>query len=66
MDYITKKATEVINFVKSKGMKVGFSSKDWLRSDLVNLFIVQWINWELVASIFLTQLATQIHEKFTN
>ncbi|GBC09579.1 hypothetical protein RclHR1_00090013 [Rhizophagus clarus] len=37
MNYITEKATEVINFVKSKGIEVRFSSEDSFRSDLVDL-----------------------------
>ncbi|RIB04098.1 homocitrate synthase mitochondrial precursor [Gigaspora rosea] len=37
MEYIAKKATEVINFVKSKGIEVRFSSEDSFRSDLVDL-----------------------------
>ncbi|CAG8496174.1 9789_t:CDS:2 [Ambispora leptoticha] len=37
MAYISAKATEVINFVKSKGIEVRFSSEDSFRSDLVDL-----------------------------
>ncbi|KAG9306975.1 hypothetical protein G9A89_000889 [Geosiphon pyriformis] len=37
MLYISEKATEVINFVKSKGIEVRFSSEDSFRSDLVDL-----------------------------
>ncbi|KAJ3120502.1 mitochondrial Homoaconitase [Nowakowskiella sp. JEL0407] len=37
MEYITKQATEVINFIKSKGLEVRFSSEDSFRSDLVDL-----------------------------
>ncbi|KAI9226088.1 MAG: homocitrate synthase [Piptocephalis tieghemiana] len=37
MDYITKQATEVINYVKSTGLEVRFSSEDSFRSDLVDL-----------------------------
>ncbi|KAI8813375.1 homocitrate synthase [Cladochytrium replicatum] len=37
MDYIAKQATEVINFIKSKGLEVRFSSEDSFRSDLVDL-----------------------------
>lgn len=37
MEYITKSAIEVINFVKSKGLEVRFSSEDSFRSDLVDL-----------------------------
>ncbi|CAG8455079.1 128_t:CDS:2 [Racocetra fulgida] len=40
MDYIAKKATEVINFVKSKGIEVRFSSEDSFRSDLVDLLSI--------------------------
>ncbi|CAG8510416.1 4401_t:CDS:2 [Funneliformis caledonium] len=40
MDYITKQATEVINFVKSKGIEVRFSSEDSFRSDLVDLLSI--------------------------
>ncbi|PHH63121.1 hypothetical protein CDD81_6272 [Ophiocordyceps australis] len=37
MAYITKTALEVIEFVKSKGLEVRFSSEDSFRSDLVDL-----------------------------
>lgn len=37
MAYITETAIEVINFVKSKGLEVRFSSEDSFRSDLVDL-----------------------------
>lgn len=37
MAYITKAAIEVINFIKSKGLEVRFSSEDSFRSDLVDL-----------------------------
>jgi homocitrate synthase len=37
MTYITETAIEVINFVKSKGLEVRFSSEDSFRSDLVDL-----------------------------
>ncbi|KAF9108004.1 mitochondrial Homoaconitase [Mortierella sp. AM989] len=37
MDRIIKDATEVINYVKSKGLEVRFSSEDSFRSDLVDL-----------------------------
>jgi homocitrate synthase len=37
MAYITKSAIEVINFIKSKGVEVRFSSEDSFRSDLVDL-----------------------------
>ncbi|KAK2763928.1 Saccharopine dehydrogenase [Arachnomyces sp. PD_36] len=37
MAYITKTAIEVIEFVKSKGLEVRFSSEDSFRSDLVDL-----------------------------
>ena len=37
MAYITKSAIEVIEFVKSKGLEVRFSSEDSFRSDLVDL-----------------------------
>ncbi|CAG8699541.1 1026_t:CDS:2, partial [Cetraspora pellucida] len=40
MDYIAKQATEVINFVKSKGIEVRFSSEDSFRSDLVDLLSI--------------------------
>jgi len=37
MDYILKQATQVITFIKSKGLEVRFSSEDSFRSDLVDL-----------------------------
>jgi len=37
MDYIVKTAGEVINYIKSKGIEVRFSSEDSFRSDLVDL-----------------------------
>ncbi|RKP15142.1 homocitrate synthase [Piptocephalis cylindrospora] len=37
MDYITKQATEVINYIKSTGLEVRFSSEDSFRSELVDL-----------------------------
>lgn len=37
MEYIMNQATEVINFIKSKGLEVRFSSEDSFRSDLVDL-----------------------------
>jgi homocitrate synthase len=37
MDYIHKSAIEVIEFVKSKGIEIRFSSEDSFRSDLVDL-----------------------------
>ena len=37
MTYIAAQATEVINFIKSKGLEVRFSSEDSFRSDLVDL-----------------------------
>jgi homocitrate synthase len=37
MDYIIKTAGEVIEFIKSKGIEVRFSSEDSFRSDLVDL-----------------------------
>ncbi|KAJ3045823.1 mitochondrial Homoaconitase, partial [Rhizoclosmatium hyalinum] len=37
MEYIIKQATEVITFIKSKGLEVRFSSEDSFRSDLVDL-----------------------------
>jgi homocitrate synthase len=40
MDYITAQATEVVNFVKSKGIEVRFSSEDSFRSDLVDLLSI--------------------------
>ncbi|KAG8976145.1 mitochondrial Homoaconitase, partial [Tulasnella sp. 427] len=40
MTYITKTAIEVIEFVKSKGIEVRFSSEDSFRSDLVELLSI--------------------------
>ncbi|KAJ1977409.1 homocitrate synthase lys21 [Dimargaris verticillata] len=40
MDYITKQATEVITFIKSKGLEVRFSTEDSFRSDLVDLLSI--------------------------
>ena len=40
MTYITNTAIEVINFVKSKGIEVRFSSEDSFRSDLVDLLSI--------------------------
>ncbi|KNZ72174.1 Homocitrate synthase, mitochondrial [Termitomyces sp. J132] len=40
MTYITKTAIEVIEFVKSKGIEVRFSSEDSFRSDLVDLLSI--------------------------
>jgi len=37
MDYIVKTAGEVINYIKSQGIEVRFSSEDSFRSDLVDL-----------------------------
>ena len=37
MEMITKTAIEVIEYVKSKGVEVRFSSEDSFRSDLVDL-----------------------------
>jgi homocitrate synthase len=37
MTFIKKSAIEVIEFVKSKGLEVRFSSEDSFRSDLVDL-----------------------------
>ncbi|ORX98321.1 homocitrate synthase [Basidiobolus meristosporus CBS 931.73] len=37
MDYITQQATEVVNYIKSTGLEVRFSSEDSFRSDLVDL-----------------------------
>ena len=37
MAYITDKAIEVVNFIKSKGLEVRFSSEDSFRSDIVDL-----------------------------
>lgn len=38
--YITKKAVEVIEFVKSKGIEIRFSTEDSFRSDLVDLLSI--------------------------
>lgn len=40
MTYIKKTAIEVIEFVKSKGLEVRFSSEDSFRSDLVDLLTI--------------------------
>ncbi|KAF1811210.1 homocitrate synthase [Eremomyces bilateralis CBS 781.70] len=40
MTYIINTAIEVINFVKSKGLEIRFSSEDSFRSDLVDLLSV--------------------------
>ena len=40
MTYILKTAVEVIEFVKSKGIEVRFSSEDSFRSDLVDLLSI--------------------------
>ncbi|ELQ34610.1 homocitrate synthase [Pyricularia oryzae Y34] len=40
MTYITNTAIEVINFVKSKGIEVRFSSEDSFRSNLVDLLSI--------------------------
>jgi homocitrate synthase len=40
MEYITKTAIEVIEFVKSKGIEVRFSTEDSFRSDLVDLLSI--------------------------
>ena len=40
MTYITKTAIEVIEFVKSKGIEVRFSTEDSFRSDLVDLLSI--------------------------
>ncbi|KXS21745.1 homocitrate synthase [Gonapodya prolifera JEL478] len=40
MTYIIKTATEVIEFIKSKGLEVRFSTEDSFRSDLVDLLQV--------------------------
>lgn len=37
MEYIVKTAVEVIEYVKSQGLEVRFSSEDSFRSDLVDL-----------------------------
>ncbi|KAJ1656391.1 homocitrate synthase lys21 [Dispira simplex] len=40
MEYITKQAVEVIEFIKSKGLEVRFSTEDSFRSDLVDLLSI--------------------------
>ncbi|TIB04666.1 hypothetical protein E3P96_01560 [Wallemia ichthyophaga] len=40
MSYITKSAIEVIEFVKSKGIEIRFSSEDSFRSDIVDLLSI--------------------------
>ena len=40
MTYIAKTAIEVIQFVKSKGIEVRFSTEDSFRSDLVDLLSI--------------------------
>ncbi|PWN43648.1 putative LYS20-homocitrate synthase [Ceraceosorus guamensis] len=40
MTYITKKAVEVIDFVKSKGIEIRFSTEDSFRSDIVDLLSI--------------------------
>ena len=40
MNYIHQAAIEVIEFVKSKGIEVRFSSEDSFRSDLVDLLSI--------------------------
>lgn len=40
MTYITKTAIEVIEFVKSKGIEIRFSTEDSFRSDLVDLLSI--------------------------
>ena len=40
MDYIVKTAVEVIEYVKSQGREIRFSSEDSFRSDLVDLLTV--------------------------
>lgn len=40
MSYIHKSAIEVIEFVKSKGIEIRFSSEDSFRSDLVDLLSI--------------------------
>ncbi|KAI9323841.1 homocitrate synthase [Dichotomocladium elegans] len=40
MEYITRRAIEVIEFVKSKGLEVRFSTEDSFRSDLVDLLAI--------------------------
>ncbi|RKP09172.1 hypothetical protein THASP1DRAFT_34470 [Thamnocephalis sphaerospora] len=37
MEYITQQAIEVVNYIKSTGLEVRFSSEDSFRSDLVDL-----------------------------
>ena len=37
MNYIAQSAIEVIEFVKSKGIEIRFSSEDSFRSDIVDL-----------------------------
>ena len=40
MDYIIESALEVIEYIKSQGLEVRFSSEDSFRSDLVDLLVV--------------------------
>lgn len=40
MKYITDSAIEVVNFIKSKGLEVRFSSEDSFRSDIVDLLSI--------------------------
>ena len=40
MEKVTQQAIEVINFIKSKGVEVRFSSEDSFRSDLVDLLSI--------------------------
>ncbi|KAI9834429.1 MAG: Saccharopine dehydrogenase [Phylliscum demangeonii] len=40
MTYITQRAIEVINFVKSRNIEIRFSSEDSFRSDLVDLLTI--------------------------
>jgi homocitrate synthase len=40
IEYIINQATEVINYIKSKGLEVRFSSEDSFRSDLVDLLSI--------------------------
>ena len=40
MDYIHNAAIEVVQFIKSKGLQVRFSSEDSFRSDLVDLLSI--------------------------
>ena len=40
MDYIIESAVEVIEYIKSQGLEVRFSSEDSFRSDLVDLLVV--------------------------